>query len=90
MVEMLDNPDKIRWLPGARLNAAEAALKRHADTATAIVWAEEATPDKLARMTMAELRQQCCQVAAALVAAGLKPGWPTCPALCSVMACAPR
>lgn len=74
MLQTADNPDEIRWLPGARFNIAEAALcTRHA-ASPAIVWAHESSPTQLARVSLGQLKQRCQQVAAALAAAGFTPG----------------
>ena len=74
MLQTADNPDEIRWLPGARFNIAEAALCiRHA-ASPAIVWADESSPTQLARVSLGQLKQRCQQVAAALAAAGFRPG----------------
>lgn len=74
MLQTADNPDKSQWLPGAKFNIAEAALCNRQADATAIVWAEEATPDRLTEISLGQLKQQCQQVAAALTAAGFQPG----------------
>lgn len=87
MVQMAENPDMIRWLPEARLNIAEAALGNQSQHATAIVWADEAAPDKLARMMLGELRGRCQQVAAALAAAGYVAGGHFCLMLLFIQAC---
>ncbi|DBA69755.1 TPA: hypothetical protein ACH3X2_012479 [Trebouxia sp. C0005] len=74
MLQTADNPDEIRWLPGARFNIAEAALcTRHA-ASPAIVWADESSPSQLARVSLGQLKQRCQQLAAALAAAGFSPG----------------
>ena len=87
ILQMAENPDMIRWLPEARLNIAEAALCTRSQRATAIVWADEAAPDKLARVTLGELRGQCQQVAAALAAAGYAAGCHFCLMLLFMQAC---
>lgn len=71
---MAENPDQIRWLPEARLNIAEAAVCSRPESATAIIWADEAAPDQLSSMTLGELKSQCQHVAAALHAAGYTAG----------------
>ncbi len=74
MLQTADNPDEVRWLPGACFNIAEAALcTRHA-ASPAIVWADESTPSQLARVSLGQLKQRCQQVATALAAAGFRPG----------------
>ncbi|KAL0031137.1 hypothetical protein WJX77_005362 [Trebouxia sp. C0004] len=74
MLQTADDPDEIRWLPGARFNIAAAALcTRHA-ASPAIVWADESSPSQLARVSLGRLKQRCQQVAAALAAAGFRPG----------------
>ena len=74
MLQMAENPDQICWLPQARLNIAEAALCSRSESATALIWAEEAAPDQLASMTLGQLKEKCQQVAAALAAAGFAAG----------------
>lgn len=78
MLQMAENPDHIRWLPQARLNIAEAALCSRSESATALVWAEEAAPDQLASMTLGQLKEKCQEVAAALAAAGFAAGCNSC------------
>ncbi len=74
MLQTADNPDEIRWLPGARFNIAEAALCTRPAASPAIVWADESLPSQLARVSLGQLKQRCQHVAAALAAAGFKPG----------------
>lgn len=68
------NPDAARWLPGARLNIAECALCCRDPDAAALLWAEEGAPDVLRRVTLRSLRASSFRVAAALWAAGFRPG----------------
>ena len=74
MLQTADNPDEIRWLPGARFNIAEAALCTRPAASPAIVWANESSPGQLARVSLGQLKQRCQQLAAALATAGFKPG----------------
>lgn len=66
--------DSGRWFPGARLNIAESALSRENAGNPALIWAEEQSPTRLQKMTLADLRQKCRQVAAQLQSMGIKPG----------------
>lgn len=68
------SPDGVRWLPGAKLNIAETALCNSSPEAIAIVWADESSPYQLATVSWSQLKHRCQLVAAALVAAGFKPG----------------
>jgi acetyl-CoA synthetase len=72
------DPDAVRWLPGARLNLAESALRggRGAPDGarTAVLWADEAAPRAVRAVSLAELAQRAQHVADALAAAGLRPG----------------
>ena len=67
----------MRWLPGARLNIAETALANSPGDRTAIVWADESAPSRLATVSWGELKQRCQHVAAALTAAACTPGLPS-------------
>lgn len=68
------SPDDCRWLPGARLNAAECCLVGRDPDRPAIVWAEEGRPDVVHTVTLGELSRRSAHVAEALRAAGLQPG----------------
>lgn len=46
MLERQDDPDACTWLPGARLNIAESALRGHDPSRPALVWADEAEPEQ--------------------------------------------
>ncbi|GAB4821930.1 hypothetical protein N2152v2_008976 [Parachlorella kessleri] len=66
--------DECRWLPGARLNAAECCLVGRDPDRPAIVWAEEGKPEVVHTVTLGQLSRRSAHVAEALRAAGLKPG----------------
>ena len=68
-------PDSCVWLPGARLNIADAALRcpRAPPGSPAIVWAAEGAPRDVRAVGRAELRRRCLRVAAR-VAARFPPG----------------
>ncbi|KAK9822001.1 hypothetical protein WJX81_007477 [Elliptochloris bilobata] len=74
VLEQADNPDESRWLPGARLNAAEAALSARDPDAPALIWASEAAPAVLRCLSRGAVRRRALRVAAALRAAGHAPG----------------
>ena len=87
MLQEAARADDIRWLPGARLNIAESALWGRDDSAPALRWADESSPQRVPSMTWAELRVRSVAVACALQAQGLQPGACTpesvpCPAWC--------
>lgn len=64
----------MRWLPGSKLNIAESALCNRSPDVIAMVWADESSPCQLATVSWGQLKHRCQHVAAALVAAGFKPG----------------
>eukprot|EP00878_Enallax_costatus_P004979 GHUV01005236.1.p1 GENE.GHUV01005236.1~~GHUV01005236.1.p1 ORF type:complete len:456 (+),score=84.21 GHUV01005236.1:211-1578(+) len=71
-----ENPDKVRWLPGAQLNIAACALdcpKVRDPAASAVTWAAEGSPQQLHHVSWAELRQRCYHVAQC-IAAKYQPG----------------
>ena len=59
MLQTADNPDNSQWLPGAKFSIAEAALCNRQADAIAIVWADESTPDRLTKISLGQLKQQC-------------------------------
>jgi acyl-coenzyme A synthetase/AMP-(fatty) acid ligase len=68
-----------RWLPGARLNAAECCLQIDSKARAqepAILWRDEGQEDDspVQSLTMEELRKRVCQVANALEGAGFRKG----------------
>ncbi len=69
------DPDAARWLPGARLNVAHAAL--HCPLAPpgapALLWARDGAPTRLHAVGREELRRRVEQVAAS-VRQRFKPG----------------
>lgn len=69
-----DDPDMVRWLPGARLNIAECALSGHDPDRPAILWASESDPTAVRTVTRAELARQAQHVADALRSWGISPG----------------
>ena len=74
MLERHDNPEKQRWLPGARLNIAECALTGWDPDAPALVWAAEDFPNRLHSLTLDQLRRRCYAFAASLCSCGYRPG----------------
>lgn len=69
------NPDNCVWLPGARLNIADCALRcplAVAD-APAVLWAEEQAPKQVQHMTLEVLREKAAHIAACL-ATRFNPG----------------
>ena len=58
-------PDGCRWLPGARLNIAYAALTSPLapPDAPAILWAQDGSPQQLERLSWLELRRRASHVA---------------------------
>lgn len=66
----------MRWLPAAKLNIAESAVCNRSSNVIAMVWADESSPSQLATVSWGQLKHRCQLVAAALVAAGFKPGMP--------------
>ena len=74
MLERHKNPEKQRWLPGARLNIAECALTGWDPDAPALLWAAEGSPDRLHSLTLDQLRRQCHAFAASLRRFGYRPG----------------
>ena len=71
-----DDPDSVVWLPGARINAAAAALSPRArdDDAPALVAAGEAEPTRTRTVRRRELRLAAGTAAAAFLSSGLGPG----------------
>ncbi|KAI8464379.1 MAG: hypothetical protein J3K34DRAFT_388561 [Monoraphidium minutum] len=69
------DPDGCVWLPGARLNIAEAALScpRAPPDAPAVLWAPEGRPRDVRAVSRAELRQRCHHVASC-ISARFRPG----------------
>ncbi len=61
----MQEPDKSRWLPGARLNIAHCALASPLapPDAPAIVWAQDGSPQQLNRLSWLELRRRAGHVA---------------------------
>ena len=84
ILQSASKPDGVRWLPGAKLNIAETALCNSSPDVSAIIWADESSPSQLAAVSWSQLKHRCQQVAAALVAAGFKPGTPQQFAFCDV------
>jgi hypothetical protein len=68
-------PRSCVWLPGARLNIADAALNcpRAPKDAPAVLWAAEGRPRDVQAVSRDELRKRCRHVASC-VAARFKPG----------------
>ena len=62
-------PDRMRWLPGARLN-----LSGRDPDAAAVLWAPEGAPQDVQTVTLGQLRGRARRVAAALRGAGYEPG----------------
>eukprot|EP00879_Flechtneria_rotunda_P025314 GHRR01026892.1.p1 GENE.GHRR01026892.1~~GHRR01026892.1.p1 ORF type:complete len:237 (+),score=54.78 GHRR01026892.1:150-860(+) len=78
LIDNTDDPDKVQWLPGARLNIAHCALhcpKVLNPDSPAIVWADEQAPTELKYVSWAQLQQRSMHVAAC-VAAQYQPGKP--------------
>eukprot|EP00879_Flechtneria_rotunda_P024186 GHRR01025634.1.p1 GENE.GHRR01025634.1~~GHRR01025634.1.p1 ORF type:complete len:660 (+),score=213.05 GHRR01025634.1:617-2596(+) len=76
LIDNTDDPDKVQWLPGARLNIAHCALhcpKVLNPDSPAIVWADEQAPTELKYVSWAQLQQRSMHVAAC-VAAQYQPG----------------
>ena len=86
MLERHENPEKLRWLPGARLNIADCALRGWDPDAPALVWAAEGAPQDLRTLTLDQLRRRAYAVATSLRSCGYHPGvaGPTC---CCCSAC---
>ena len=74
ILERSEDPDAARWLAGARLNIAEAALSGWDYDLPAVVWADEAAPRQIKRITRKELAIQVQRVASALKAWGVEAG----------------
>ncbi len=74
MLERHENPEKQRWLPGARLNIAECALTGWDPDAPALLWAAEGSPYRLHSLTLDQLRRRCHAFAASLHSSGYRPG----------------
>ena len=62
------DPDQCRWLPGARLNIAAAALDSELAPpgCPALLWAPDGEPGRITAFSRAQLRQRVAQVAASL------------------------
>ena len=70
-----ERADNAHWLPGARLNIAECALRnRGDDAAPAVLVAGEGSPTDVRRLSRGQLRQRAVAVACGLRAMGLRPG----------------
>jgi hypothetical protein len=74
MLDPHEEPEKLRWLPGARLNIAECALRGWDPDAPALVWAAEGAPERLRALTLDQLRRRAYAVAASLRSCGYRPG----------------
>ena len=74
MLQPHDEPEKLRWLPGARLNIAECALRGWDPDAPALVWAAEGAPERLRALTLDQLRRRAYTVASSLRSCGYRPG----------------
>ena len=74
ILEPHDDPEKLRWLPGARLNIAECALRDWDPDAPALLWAAEGGPERLRALTLDQLRRRAYAAAAALRSCGYCPG----------------
>ncbi len=79
ILKLAARPEDCRWLPGAALNIAWAAL--HApragpagDGAAAVAWAEDGHPSEVQSITRKQLCVVALHVAACLRKQGLKPG----------------
>lgn len=85
-LDLSSDPDKVVWLPGARINIAAAALAcpRASPHDDALVWAREDAPNALQRMSWQELRQAAYALAARL-GTRFKPGQMLIPLSCQVM-----
>lgn len=71
-----ERPEDVVWLPGARLNIAEAALSGWDLDLPAIVWADESLPDKIETLSRRDICFRVQHVANALKAWGLEAGDP--------------
>eukprot|EP00887_Chlorella_sp_A99_P006425 scaffold3.g6425.t1 len=74
VLEVHPDPDRCRWLPGARLNVAECALTGRDPDRPALLWADEAAPRALRSLSLGALAARAAHVAAALAALGCRPG----------------
>lgn len=73
-VDTNKDPDAVQWLPQARFNIAECALRWRDGDLPAILWAHEATPKVIHTMTRRKLAQLAQQVADSLLKWGIMPG----------------
>ena len=75
VLELHPNPDLCRWFPGARLNAAAAALTcpRALPGLPALVWAEEGQPTRLQQLSLSELKDSA-ELVALCLSKLFKPG----------------
>ncbi len=74
---MPGSAEEAQWLPGARFNIAESAL-RGDDSRPAVLWADEAAPATVRTLSLGQLRRQALAVAASLRASGYTSGGCSC------------